>query len=306
MDEVERKFQEVDMPISAKEQAFRLASTSIRWVIALEVKAAAAERRHPRVKADPFEVLAINKMYRSKAQIDNEREERGARRPLRPTTSFGAFLGAAWSKQGQNDNETGVHFLILALLWGCRKSEHAKSVWGKLLREHGETGEARSSTSHVYLGDHPVHGPYVFFHKTKNGRNHRLPIAPMALELLKRRQQSAAQEAVRRGFESKSRQFVFPAKNKYSKTGHYSDPKDLLDRLRDEIGVEKLNPHDLRRSFGALMIQLHVPEGIQRRFLKHAQSNVTDLYTHGCRSVGAGRDDERVRCKSRPARNHVA
>jgi hypothetical protein len=101
----------------------------------------------------------------------------------------------------------------------------------------------------------------------------------MALELLKRRQRSAAEETVRRGFGGKSRPFVFPAKSKFSKSGHYSDPTDLLGRLRDEIGIEKLNPHDLRRSFGALMSDIGVPEVIKKRFLNHAQVNVTDIYT---------------------------
>lgn len=231
------------------------------------------------MNADPFEILAINKMYRSKADIDNEREARGARRPLRPKTTLGRFVEAAWSKQSHNDNSTGVHFLILALLWGCRKSEHAQCVWSELLREYGDPGVGRSATSHVCLGDDPEWGPYVFFYKTKNGRHHRLPITPMALELLKRRQQLAAEEAVRRGFGNKSRPFVFPAKSPFSKTGHYSDPTDLLNRLRDEIGVEKLNPHDLRRSFGALMSDLQVPDVIKSRFLNHAKANVTHLYT---------------------------
>jgi integrase len=192
---------------------------------------------------------------------------------------LGRFVEAAWSKQTQNDNATGIHFLILSLLWGCRKSEHAKCVWAELLSEYGDPGVARSATSHVFLADHPKWGPYVFFHKTKNGRNHRLPITPMALELLKRRQRLAAEEAVRRGFGSKSRAFVFPAKSRFSKSGHYSDPTDLLNRLRDEIGVEKLNPHDLRRSFGALMSDIQVPDVIKKRFLNHAQANVTDIYT---------------------------
>ena len=101
----------------------------------------------------------------------------------------------------------------------------------------------------------------------------------MTLSLLKQRQVSAAEEAVRRGFEAKSRKFAFPACNRTSKTGHYSDPTDLLGSLREEIGVEKLAPHDLRRLFGGMMTEIGVPEGIKRRFLNHARSNVTEIYT---------------------------
>lgn len=277
-DAIEAKFISIKEAISSKEQAFRTAFTAVRWLIKVEAIAAAGERREPRVVANPFEILGINKHFRTPDQMDNERDEKGKRNPLRPSASLGPFLEASWSKRLQNDNETGVHFLILMLLWGCRKSEHAKCVWHELLTETGPAGAGRKTTSHVCLTEDPVWGPYVFFHKTKNGRNHRLPVTPMALALLRLRQESAAEEAARRGFEAKSRKFVFPARSPLSKSGHYSDATDLLGALREEIEVEKLSPHDLRRSFGAMMAELKVPEGIQRRFLNHARSNVTDLY----------------------------
>jgi len=70
---------------------------------------------------------------------------------------------------------------------------------------------------------------------------------------------SAAEETVRRGFGAKSRPFVFPAKNKSSRSGHYTESVDLLHRLRDEVGLQRLNRHDLRRSFGALMAAKPLP-----------------------------------------------
>jgi integrase len=101
----------------------------------------------------------------------------------------------------------------------------------------------------------------------------------MALELVRRRPVSAAEESIRRGFGAKSRQFVFPAKNRTSRSGHYSDVKDLLDRIRDEVGLVKLNRHDLRRSFGAMMTALDVPDTIKRSFFNHTAPNVTATYT---------------------------
>jgi integrase len=278
-DAIEAKFVSIKEAISSKEQAFRTAFTAVRWLIKVEAIAAAGERREPRVVANPFEILGINKHFRSPDQLDTQREEESKRNPLRPSASLGPFLEAAWSKRLQNDNETGVHYLILMLLWGSRKSEHARCVWHELLTEHGPAGAGRKTTSHICLTEDPDWGPYVFFYKTKNGRNHRLPIAPMALSLLKQRQLAAAEEAARRGFEAKSRKFAFPARSRTSKTGHYSDATDLLGSLREEIGVEKLAPHDLRRSFGAMMTEIGVPEGVKRRFLNHARSNVTEIYT---------------------------
>jgi len=279
-EEILAKFKEShDITPTATEQNFRWPSRAIDWYIENERIRAQAQNREPYIRGNPFLYLAINNFYRSKEQIDQEREEQGKRNPLRPSADLGPFLEACWSKKDINDNMTGIHYLMLMLLWGCRKSEHAPLVWGDLLQEVGAPGLGRRSTSHVYLKDHPDYGPYVFFYKTKNGRSHRLPITPMVLEILKRRQGAAAEETMRRGFEAKSRKFVFPARSRFSKSGHYSDATDLLDDLRQEIGVEKLNRHDLRRSFGAVMTSLEVPEVIKSRFLNHARSNITDTYT---------------------------
>lgn len=285
-EEITNKFNENKALATANEQRFRWVIAAINWNIDREKFDAHAANRQPLLDKNLFEILVHDKMFRDQTQLDKEREEKSKRNPLGPTTTLGPFLEACWSKKNTNDNETGIHYAILMLLWGCRKSEHAQCLWGELLPEsaNDKPGQelptpTRRNTSHVWLGDDPQYGPYVFFHNTKNGRNHRMPIAPMALELLKRRQVSAAEEAVRRGFGAKSRQFVFPAKNKLSKSGHYSDVKDLLDRIRDEVGLIKLNRHDLRRSFGTMMTSLEVPETIKRSFFNHTDPNVTATYT---------------------------
>ncbi len=279
-DEIKRKFKETfDATPTATEQAFRWPARAVDWYVENEKIRAQAQGREPTIKGNPFNFLSLNHFYRTKEQIDAGREEQGKRNPLRPTQDLGRFLEACWSKKDINDNMTGVHYLMLMLLWGCRKSEHAGLVWGELLAESGGPGIGRRSTSHVLIQDHPDWGPYVFFHKTKNGRSHRMPLTPMALELVKRRQVAAAEEAARRGFKGKSRNFVFPARSPFSKTGHYMDATDLLDDLREEIGLEKLNRHDLRRSFGAVMTSIGVPDGIKSRFLNHAHVSVTETYT---------------------------
>ena len=277
--EIEAKFEAGKEFPTANEQAFRWPAAAVNWAIAVEALSAAAANRESNLKVSPFEILRLKKRYRTNDQLEAERKAKTKRNPLKPRSTLGPFLEAAWSKKDTNDNLTGIHYLMLMLLWGCRKSEHAACVWGELLAEHGGPGLGRMSTSHVWLGDDGDYGPYVFFHKTKNGLSHRLPITPMALELLRMRQRGAAEEAVRRGFASKSRQFVFPARSKQSKSGHYSDATDLLDELRQEIGLQKLNRHDLRRSFGAVMTELSVPESVKSQFLNHAGSGATDTYT---------------------------
>ena len=259
---------------TANEQAFRWASAAVRWCMGMEELDAASAGREPLLRANPFMILAINKMFRSRQQIERGRDDEGKRNPLTPSKTLGAFLEVAWAKRGVNDNETGVHYLMLMLLWGCRKSEHAPCRWSELL-----TRDERRVTSHVVLDGDDEYGAHVFFARTKNGRNHRLPLGPMATELLRRRQASAADESMRRGFGVKSRVFVFPARSRQSKSGHYSDATALLDALRDEAGIEKLTRHDLRRSFGAMMTTLDVPEGVRKRFFNHTDASVTDTYT---------------------------
>lgn len=277
-DEIERKFLEKNASPASNEQAFRWATTAVDWCIGMEALAASVRGSDAAPAVNPFAILKLNKLFRSRAQIERERTEKGKRNPLGPSTSLGSFLEAAWSKKDINDAETGVHYLILMLLWGCRAAEHAKCRWGEFLTAVGPEGKGKLTTSHVALDD-AQYGPYVFFHQTKNGLNHRLPIAPMALELLRRRQASAANEVVRRGFGGKSREFVFPARSRFSKSGHYSNATDLLNRIREEAGIERLTRHDLRRSFGAVMTALDVPETIKRRFFNHADTHVTDTYS---------------------------
>lgn len=277
-EEIMEKFVEGRKSPAANEQNFRWANAAVRWCIDNETLAASAARREPTLTVNPFVVLYLNGMYRTRAQIERERDESSKRNPLGPTTTLGKFLEAAWSKRRTNDNATGCDYLILMILWGCRTSEHAACVWGDLLDK-----QERKCTSHVWLrgdpGDDNYYGPYIFFHKTKNGRNLKLPLGNMAAALLKRRQDVAALDAAKNGFDKGCRRWVFPAQSKFSKTGHYVNATDLLDRIRDEAGISKLARHDLRRSFGAVLTTLDVPTGIQKRFLNHADSTVTDLYT---------------------------
>ena len=285
-DEIESKFLANNGFKTANEQAFRWTMAAVGWRIKKEKLVASAERREPTLEASPFDILTLHNRFRSKDSLEKERSLSAARNPLSPSRTLGPFLEAAWSKRSVNDNATGVDFLILMLLWGCRKSEHAQCVWDEFLEPSGEPGVGRKRTSHVCLKADGDYGPYVFFHDTKNGRSHRLPIGPMALRLLDLRQQSAARESLERNMLAKSRRFVFPARNRNSKTGHYSDANTLLGsivaemgRIKPGLGVVKLNPHDLRRSFGAVMTNLELSESVKKTLLNHYGGDVTATYT---------------------------
>ncbi|MDP3493862.1 MAG: integrase arm-type DNA-binding domain-containing protein [Hyphomonadaceae bacterium] len=280
-EEIDAKFGiDKDRVPSSNEQNFRWASRAVTWCIDREKLAAQVQRREATLAANPFDTLVQHGRYRDALTLEKQRRAKGVRNPLSRTETLGKFLEATWSKKDVNDNCTGAHYLLLMLLWGCRKSEHADLVWGELLDPIGDEGEGRTATSHVWLsGNGDQEGPYVFFYKTKNFLSHKLPITPFALELLRQRQRAAAKEAERRGFGAKSRKFVFPARSRSSNLGHYKDASDLLDDIREEIEVQKLTRHDLRRTFGRIAEHVGVPEGIIRYFLNHSDTTVTDRYT---------------------------
>ncbi|MCE3608039.1 tyrosine-type recombinase/integrase [Massilia sp. P8910] len=259
----------------ANEQAFRWASAAVQWNIGGEALHAASANREPTLKANPFAILALNGMYRTREQKEQDYETNNKRNPLLPRKTFGPFLEAAWSKRTTNDNETGIHFLIAMLLWGCRRSEHAKCQWYELIDPLD-----RNSTSYVKLADDGTdeYGPHIRFVSTKGGKRHRLPLTPFAHALMVQRQKASVRELHDRGHGAKSRNFVFPARSKQSKTGYYSNPDDLRAAVMEEAGVLKLTNHDLRRSFGTLMTSIRVPEKIQGMFFNHAHATVTDRY----------------------------
>jgi integrase len=261
-----------EAPVSA-EQAFRLANAALNWKIENETLDASVAGRAVAIRANPFSTLGTNKMFLSRDEKELKYQAGEKRNPLTPSKTFGQFIEVAWAKRSTNDNATGVDYLLAMLLWGCRKSEHAQCVWREFVPP-GDKGQ-----SYVELADDPDWGPHVFFHKTKNTRALRIPLTPMAAELMKQRQRAGAEESARRGFAAASRKFVFPARSRFSKTGHYSNADDLRGAIIEEAGIHKLTNHDLRRSFGALMTVLNVPEAIKRAFFNHAARSVTDIYT---------------------------
>jgi len=281
-DEIVKAFSNAsdEAPVAA-EQAFRLAIAALNWKMQNETLDATVAGREVAIRANPFTTLATNKMFLSRDEKEKKYQEGSKRNPLSPTRTFGNFLEVAWAKRATNDNATGVDYLIAMLLWGCRKSEHAKCVWRELVPD----GEEKT-TSYVDLSDRdPDWGPHVYFHTTKNTRAHKLPLTPMAAELMRQRQRAAAEEASRRGFGLKSRRFVFPARSRKAEIGHYSDATDLRQAIIEEANIHKLTNHDLRRSFGAIMTTLNVPEPVKKAFLNHADGDVTALYTKADREL---------------------
>lgn len=260
---------------TCNEQNFTWASLAIRHAIDQELLDAASASRSPTLTANPFKILKLKGMYRPEAEVEATRALNRSRNPLGPTTTLGIFLEAAWARRSINRNDTGVDFLITELVVGARRGELGTLEWGDRLSKESREGGA---TSYVYLESDDKYGPHIFFksESTKNRRPHRIPLSPLLVNLIRKRSNESLERTLEKGFGRKGRQWVFPARNKYSSTGYYQDGSYLLDAIASEVGIEVLNPHDLRRSMGAVMVALSVPEAIQSRLFNHTSATPRD------------------------------
>jgi integrase len=275
VEEIVRGFQERwESAPTSNEQNFTWLMTAMKHAIDLEAIDAATQNRQPALTANPFYVLKLKGLYRPESEVEAQRELNRTKNPLGPSTTLGPFLEACWARRGINLNETGVDFIITELALGSRRGETGTLMWGEMLSlEQRENGEK----SHVWLDDDGTgpYGSYAFFSRddTKNRRAHRIPLGPFMESLMRRRRQEAAEKTAREGFGRRGREWVFPARNKYaSMTGHYGDAGVLMDNIGAEVGLDVVNPHDLRRTFGACMTALQVPGPIQSRLLNHTMA----------------------------------
>ena len=260
---------------TANEQNFNWLSRAIRHAIDQEALDAAASNRPATLAANPLKILHLKGMYRAAEEVEAMRQTNDSRNPLGPRTTMGPFLEAIWSRRGVNGNDVGPYFCVVELSIGARRGELSRVRWGETLTE---AERSKGEASYVWLDEGGEYGPHLFFDagSTKNRRAHRVPLGPLLTNLLRRRRDEEAMETERLGFGRKGRQWVFPARNKHSKTGVYHDPSYLLDAVAEEIGLAFLNPHDLRRTMGAVMVEAGVPGGIQSRLLNHTAATSKD------------------------------
>jgi integrase len=253
---------------TSNEQAFRTAYTVVRYCIETEALQAAIMNRPALLTANPFAIIKHEDLYRTRAEIERKRREGFVRSPLSPSVTLGKFLEALWAKRLSRQNKTGCDYLLLTLLTGARRSECANLQWAEMLTE-----QERRTRSWVDIKEGKV-----FFYMTKNQQDHLLPLGPCALELLRRTQAEEAENLGDPTSTFASRKWVFPARNKKNQAGHYKDAQDLLARIREIADIPVLTRHDLRRSFGAVLDELEVPDGIGKRFMNHAQAETHNRY----------------------------
>lgn len=265
--DVLKRFNEIaEKTRTAAEQTFRWCTTATNSVIKDELHEAHQHKREATLDYNPFTILQIKKVYRSREQLDKEYAAKGVRNPLSQEGSLGNFLNALWDRRPAN--RTGCDYLLLLLLWGCRKSEHACLMWKELLSPQ----EALvNSWVDLKKGE-------VYFHKTKSRRPYSLPLTDAAREILVQRQELLGPKLDTKG-NGGSRHFVFPPENPDNEAGHYLDAGTLLDYIREDAGIDHLTQHDFRRTFGRVAETLQLPELAIKRLLNHQAGGVTNRYT---------------------------
>lgn len=246
---------------TAAEQTFRWASAAVKHVVRLEVLDAAAHSRDPMLGHNSFDILSLQKKFRTRAQLEKDYAAKGVRNPMGLTETLPKFLDALWGRRAKN--RTGCDYLLLLLLWGDRKSEPAGLRW----REDLSESEA-ATTPWV-----DIKAGKVFFSEVKSRRDHALPLTEAASLILQKRFE------LREKWSKNDRKWVFPARSKQSTYGHYSNARSLLEYIRKDAGIVKLGLHDIRRTFGRVAENLRLPDRTIKRLLGHVDSSNTGRYT---------------------------
>ncbi len=256
--EILRKFDEIaSRARTASEQTFRWANVAVKHAIEIEAGNAQTQQRQPSLSYNPFSILKVQKKFRTRSELEDSYKAKGVRNPLSPKDTLGRFLSALHNKR--SFNRVGCDYLLLTVLLGARKEETASLCWRESL-----TKEEAKTTSYVDLDKRVIR-----FYDTKNRNDHELPICDAVKRLLEDRRDIVQESETRQ----ERLMWVFPARSKRSKVGHYSDSKSLREYLCQEAGITKLGMHDLRRTFGRIAEEL-TSYAVVKRLLNHR--NTTD------------------------------
>lgn len=256
--EILRKFDEIaSRARTAAEQTFRWINVAVRHAIEIEASNAQTQQRQPSLSYNPFSILKVQKKFRTRSELEDSYRAKGVRNPLSPKDTLGRFLTALHNKR--SFNRLGCDYLLLTILLGARKEETASLCWRETL-----TSEEAKTTSYVDLSNRTIR-----FYDTKNRNDHELPICDAVKRILEDRRDIVQETETR----PERLKWVFPARSKRSKIGHYSDSKSLREYLCQEAGILKLGMHDLRRTFGRVAEEL-VSYAVVKRLLNHR--NTTD------------------------------
>lgn len=266
---------------TAAEAMGRWATAAVNNAIQNESHNAHAERRVPTLAYNPFTILITKEKYRDRMQLEREYKAKGVRNPLSFSESVGPFLEAAW--EYRKENPRAADFLIIDLLWGLRGDECRSLKW---------RSQVPDDKAHMERWV-DLEKKVVFIHDAKNRGDHEFPIGPFAMALLKLRRSESRKNALwlfeakmpssRKGLvyikdgkevdhteeENAGGEWVLPS-GIPCEVGHYGDPSQAMDTVRERAGIKAVRGHDLRRTFGAACEKLGLADRQVKRMLGHA------------------------------------
>lgn len=163
-------------------------------------------------------------------------------------------LGKFWHKIVAKRYSATHLALLLCLATGQRRSEIA----GATLSEFGVEDELEVWT--------------IPESRTKNGRSHTLPMSGLAIDLIEEA------KLLRQGFTG---DFLFPSKNGANSHINPHSMTKAFRRIADDLEIEDVRLHDLRRTASSTMTQKRVGSntGIVARILNHVSEGFGPLRT---------------------------
>jgi integrase len=141
-----------------------------------------------------------------------------------------------------------VAAIRLLALTGARRGEVLKARWEQF---NLETGTWTKPSSH-----------------TKQKRTHRVPLSPVAVELLLEIQDEGEHPSG----------YVFPAKG--GSSGHMTDIKKAWEKIRSLAALPGVRLHDLRHTYASILASDGLSLPVIGALLGHTQASTTQRYTH--------------------------
>jgi integrase len=130
----------------------------------------------------------------------------------------------------------------LLLLTACRENEILSLKWSQVDLQNGR----------------------IFLVRTKQGREHAIPLVPMAIEIIKEIPKH------------KTSEFLFPSKK--AKSGHMEGFRVSWDEVRKNAKIKDVTVHDLRRTMGSWMASAGTTINIIGGILGHSNPATTQIY----------------------------
>ncbi len=119
--------------------------------------------------------------------------------------------------------------------------------------------------------------------KAKNGMAHRVPLSPLAIELLKEIKAAPPKKGKRKkapiseGETAERPRWLFPSPRGGKPITGPAVDHAMRDNL-DELGIAEATPHDLRRTAASHMTSIGISRLVVAKLLNHAERDVTSIY----------------------------